>query len=193
MAASHWEPHTNLFFFMGWPKWMHMTSLLQSPPSILSKTNSNLWILRDFVFQLNSDFISNSNINPSGLLLHPYISLREPPPRIPMPISSQNQTLAATHVPPRRWCLLPLLHLFQSLPFKLNPMPVMRSQRPNHRKKNHIKTRSVASAIYRRSLIVVSHQGCNFSGELEVNPTLPVRSSFRNLAPGLYGSEIGGV
>jgi hypothetical protein len=170
-----------------------MTSLLQSPPSILSETNSNLRILRDFVFQLNSDFISNSNINPSGLLLHPYISLRAPPPCIPMPISSQNRTLAATHVPPRRRCLSPPLPLFKSLPFKLNPMPVMRSQRPNHRKKNHIETRSVASAIYRRSLIIVSHWGCNFSGELEVNLILPVSSPCRTLVPRLYGSEIGGL
>jgi hypothetical protein len=32
---------------------------------------------------------------------------------------------------------------------------------------------------------------CDFSGELEVNPTLPVSSPYRTLAPGLYGSEIG--
>jgi hypothetical protein len=42
------------------------------------------------------DFISNLNLNPFGLLLHPYTSLGAPPPRIPMPISSQNQTLATT-------------------------------------------------------------------------------------------------
>jgi hypothetical protein len=46
-----------------------------------------LW---DFVFQLNSDFISNSNLNPSRLLLHPYISLGAPHPRIPMTIFPQN-------------------------------------------------------------------------------------------------------
>jgi hypothetical protein len=40
---------------------------LLSPPSILSETNINLWILQDFIFQLNSDFISNLNHNPSGL------------------------------------------------------------------------------------------------------------------------------
>jgi hypothetical protein len=60
--------------------------------------NSNLWILRDFVFQLNLDFISNSNPKASGLLLHPYISLGAPPPHILMPISPQNQTIAATRV-----------------------------------------------------------------------------------------------
>jgi hypothetical protein len=73
-----------------------MISLLQSTPSILSKTNSNLQILRDFIFQLNLDFISNSNLNPPGLLPHPYISLGAPPPRIPMPILPQNRALAAT-------------------------------------------------------------------------------------------------
>jgi hypothetical protein len=82
---SHGEPHTDSFFVMRWPKPMHMTSLLQSPPSIVSEMNSNLQILRDSVFQLNSDFISNSNLNPSGLLPHPYISLGAPPPCIPMP------------------------------------------------------------------------------------------------------------
>jgi hypothetical protein len=99
-ATSHWEPHTSSFFFMGWPKWMHVTFLLQSSSSILSETNSNLWILRYFVFQLNSDFISNSNPKPFGLLPHPYISLGAPLSRIPMPISPQNQTLAATRLPP---------------------------------------------------------------------------------------------
>jgi hypothetical protein len=63
---------------------------LQSPPSILSEMNSNLWILRDFIFQLNSDFISNSNPKAFGLLPHPYISLGAPPPRIPKLISPQN-------------------------------------------------------------------------------------------------------
>jgi hypothetical protein len=78
------------FFFVGQQKMMHTTSLMQSPHSILSKTNSNLQILWDFIFQLNSDFISNSNLNPSELLLQPYISLGAPPPCIPMPISPQN-------------------------------------------------------------------------------------------------------
>jgi hypothetical protein len=67
-----------------------MTSLLQSQSLILSETNSNLWILWDFVFQLNSDFISHSNPKASGLLPHPYISLGAPPPGIPMPIPRQN-------------------------------------------------------------------------------------------------------
>jgi hypothetical protein len=67
-----------------------MTSLLLSPPSILSETNSNLQILWDFVYQLNSDFISNLNPKASGVLPHPYISWGTPPPRILMPISPQN-------------------------------------------------------------------------------------------------------
>jgi hypothetical protein len=86
---------------------MNMTSLLQSSTSILSETNSNLWILRDFVFQLNLDFISNSNHKASGLLPRPYISLGAALPRIPMPISPQNQTLAAVRVPPSS--LLPVV------------------------------------------------------------------------------------
>jgi hypothetical protein len=73
---------------------------LLSSTSILPETKFNLRILWDSIFQLNSDFISNSNLNPSGLLPHPYISLGAPPPRIPMPIPSQNQVLAATRVPP---------------------------------------------------------------------------------------------
>jgi hypothetical protein len=73
---------------------------LQSLPSNFPEMNSNLWILWDFVYQLNLDFISDLNLNPFGLLLHPYISLGAPPPRIPMPISPQNQTLVATRVPP---------------------------------------------------------------------------------------------
>jgi hypothetical protein len=104
---SHGEPHTILFFFMGWPKRIHMTPILQSPPSILSEMNSNLWILWDSVFQLNSDFNSNSNLNPSGLLPHPYIILGAPPPHIPMTIPPPNQALAATRVPPS--LLLPIV------------------------------------------------------------------------------------
>jgi hypothetical protein len=69
----------------------------------------------------------------------------------------------------------------------------MRSQGPNHRRKNHIKNRSVASTIYRQILVIVSHRGNDFSGELEVNPTSLVSSPCRTLAPGLYRSEIGGL
>jgi hypothetical protein len=135
-----------------------MTSLLLSPPSILSETNSNLQILRDSVFQLNSDFISNSNLNPSGLLPHPYISLGAPPRRIPLPIHSQNRALAATRVSPP------------------SPLPVVATTsipnyslqiKPNHRKKNHVKTRSVSSAIYRRSLTVVSRRSATFPANLK--------------------------
>jgi hypothetical protein len=149
MVASRGEPNTSSFFFVGSLKRMHMTSLLLSPPSIFSEMNSNLRILRDFVFQLNSDFISNSNPKASGLLPHPYKSLGAPPSCIPMPISTQNRTLAATRVPPPS--LLPSSPppLFRSPPFKLNHVSVVRSQQPNHRKKNHVETRSVTATIYR--------------------------------------------
>jgi hypothetical protein len=143
------------------------TFLLLSPPSILSKINSNLWILRDFIFQLNSDFISNLNLNPFGLLPHPYISLGAPPPCIPMLISPQNQTLASIQVPAHRRCFLPLPPLFQNPPSKLNHVPVTRSQGPNHRRKNHVKTRSVSSAIYHRILVIVSHRTATFPANLK--------------------------
>jgi hypothetical protein len=48
------ESHTSSFFLVGWPKQVHMTTILQSPSSILSETNSNLRILWDFIFQLNT-------------------------------------------------------------------------------------------------------------------------------------------
>jgi hypothetical protein len=133
-----------------------MTSLLQSPPSILSETNSNLQILRDFIFQLNSDLISNSNPKAFGLLPHPYISLGASPLRIPMPTPRQNQAPAATRVPPTS--PLPVVAAISILnpPFKLNYVSVVRSQGPNHRKKNHVETRFVSSAIYHQSLVIVS-------------------------------------
>jgi hypothetical protein len=131
---------------------MCTTILFLSPPSILSEMNSNLQILRDSVFQLNSDFISNLNLNPSGLLPRPSISLGAPPPYLPTLISPQNWTLATTQVSPPS-SLPPLL---ESPPFKLDLMPVVRSQKPNHRKKNHVQTQSVASAIYHRSPANVS-------------------------------------
>jgi hypothetical protein len=190
---SHEEPQSSSFIFVGWPKQMCTTILLPSPPSILSEMNSNLRILLDFVFQQNSDFISNSNLNPSELLLRPYISLGAPPPCLPMSILPQNQTLAATQVPPRRRCLSPPPPLFQSPPFKLNPMPVMKSQGPNHRRKNHVKSWFVASSIYRWSLTIVSHQDCDFSGVHGVNTTSPMSSPCCTLAPRLYRSEIGGL
>jgi hypothetical protein len=130
---------------MGWPKWMHTIFLLQSPPSILSETNSNLWILWDFVFQLNSRFISNSNLHHSGLLPRHYITLGAPSQCPSSPISPQNQTLSTTQVPPRRWCLSLPPPLFQSPPFKLNHVLVVRSQGPNYRRKNHVECQSVAS------------------------------------------------
>jgi hypothetical protein len=172
---------------------MYTTFLLPSLPSILSKMNSNLEILQDLVFQLNTDFISNLNFNPFGLLLHPYISLGSPPTRLSMPISPQNQTLAATQVPSRCRCLSPPPPLFQSLPFKLNIVPIMRSQGPNHRGKNHIKTRSVASAIYCQSIAVIFRRGCDFSGEPEVNLTSLVSFPCHTFTPGLYRSEIRGL
>jgi hypothetical protein len=139
-----------------------MTSLLQSPPLVLSEMKSNLRILWDFVFQLNSNFIYNLNTKASELLPHPYISLGAPPLGIHMPILPQNQTRAATLIPPHRRCPSSLPPLFQSPPFKLNHVPVVRNQGPNHRKKNHIKTRSVASIIYRQSLAVVFRRAASF-------------------------------
>jgi hypothetical protein len=67
----------------------------------------------------------------------------------------------------RHRCLSLLPPLFWSPPFKLNHVSVMRSQGHNHRKKNHVKTRSVASAIYRRSLVVVSHWAATFLANLK--------------------------
>jgi hypothetical protein len=71
-------------------------------------------------------------------------------------------------------------------------MSVVRSQKINSRTKNHVKSRSVASPIYRQSHIVVSHRCYDFSRELEVNTMSPVSSSYRTLAPGPYESEIRG-
>jgi hypothetical protein len=110
----------------------------------------------------------------------------------PTPILPQNQTLATTQAPPHRRCPLPPPPLFQSPPFKLNPVLVVRSQGPNHRRKNHVENRSVASIIYRQSLLIHSRRGYDFSGEFEVNPMLPVSSPCRIVAHGLYGSKIGG-
>jgi hypothetical protein len=92
--------------------YIYMTSLLLSPPLILSETNSNLRILRDSIFQLNSDFISNSNLNPFGLLPHPYISLCPPLPCIPMPIPPQNCALASPKFHLGRRCPSSPLPLF---------------------------------------------------------------------------------
>jgi hypothetical protein len=164
---SHGEPHTKSFFFMGWSKRMHMTSLLQSPPSILSTTNSNFWILWDFIFQLNSDFISISNHKASGVLPHHYISLGAPPPRIPMPIPPQNRALAATRVPPS--LLLPVITT-TSIPkpsLQIKSRAGGEKPRPNHSKKNHVKTRSIASAICRGSYADVSHRVATFPANLK--------------------------
>jgi hypothetical protein len=139
-----------------------MIFLLLSPPSILSETKSNLRILWDFIFQLNSNFISNLNLNPYGLLLHSYISLGEPPPCLLTSILPQNQTLPATQVQPRHRCLSPPPPLFQSPPFKLNPMPVVRSQGPNHRRKKS-RQKSICSLC---NLLLKSY--CCFSWELHL-------------------------
>jgi hypothetical protein len=50
-------------------------------------------------------------------------------------------------------------------------MPVVRSQKPNPRRKNHVESQPIASTIYRRSLVAVSRQCCDFSDEFEVDPT----------------------
>jgi hypothetical protein len=110
-----------------------------------------------------------------------------------MPIFAQNRTLVATQVPPHRRCSSLPPPLFQSPPFKLNHVSAVRGHEPNHRRKNHVKSQFVASIIYHRSLAIVSHLGCDFFGELEVNPTSPVSSPCHTLTPGLYGSEIEGL
>jgi hypothetical protein len=193
MAASHGETQQTSFFFKGWPKQMHMTFLLLSPTSVLSEIKYNPQILWDFVFQINSDFISNSSHNPFGLLLHPYINSGAPSPRIPMPISPKNQTLGTTKLHHIAGAPRAPPPLFRSPPFKLNLVSIVRSQELNHRRKNHVKSRSVASTIYHWSLVIVSRRGCDFSAELEVNPTSPVSSPCRTLTPELGGSEIGGL
>jgi hypothetical protein len=58
---------------------------------------------------------------------------------------------------------------------------------------NHVESRSRASRIYRRSLVIVSHRFCDFFGEFEVNLTSLVSSPCRTLAARLYRSEIGGL
>jgi hypothetical protein len=46
----HERPQTSSIFFVGQLKRMHRIFIFLSPPSILSETNSNLWILWDFIF-----------------------------------------------------------------------------------------------------------------------------------------------
>jgi hypothetical protein len=81
--------------------------------------------------------------------------------------SSPLPVITATLIPHRRRCPLSPPPLFQSPPFKLNHASVVRSQEPNHRKKNHVETWSVASAIYRQSLAIVSHQAATFPTNLK--------------------------
>jgi hypothetical protein len=107
MVTHHGRLQPSSVFFVGQPKRMRTIFLLLSSASILSKINNNLRISWDFIFQPNSDFISILNLNPSRLLPHPYIILGAPPPRIPMPISPQNRTIAATRAPPPS--LVPLI------------------------------------------------------------------------------------
>jgi hypothetical protein len=134
------ELQPRLFFFGEQSNRMHTTSLLLSPASILCQTNSNLWISRDFVFQINSDFISKSNLNRSGLLPHPYISLGAPPhvsshqfrPNINPSHHPSFLIIAATLSSPPP--------LFLITPAQLNLVPVVRSQIPNPRRKNHVDT-----------------------------------------------------
>jgi hypothetical protein len=79
-----------------------------------------------------------------------------------MPISPQNRTLAATRVPPPS--PLPVVTaasiLKPSLQIKTRP------GHENHRKKNHVETRFVASVIYRWSLTIISHRAATFSVNL---------------------------
>jgi hypothetical protein len=95
-----WRASHKLVFLRGINKTDAYDLPLAIPILNFTRTMSNLRILRDSIFQLNSDFISNSNLNRSGLLPHPYISLGAPPLCIPMQIPSQNRVLATTRVPP---------------------------------------------------------------------------------------------
>jgi hypothetical protein len=71
----------------------------------------------------------------------------------PLPSSSPLPVIPATSI--------------RKPPIKSNHVPVVRSQRPNHRKKNHVETRSIASVIYRRSLAIVSRRAATFSANLK--------------------------
>jgi hypothetical protein len=75
----------------------------------------------------------------------------------------------------------------------IKPCAGREKAKPNSRRKNHVESRSIASAIYLWSLAIVSHRCCDFSGKLKVNSTWPVSSPCQNLSLGLYGSKIGGL
>jgi hypothetical protein len=89
--------------------------------------------------------------------------------------------------------LSPPPSLFQSPLAQLNHLPVVRSQKSTSRRKNHVESPSVASAIYHQSPTIVSYRCCDFFDELEVNLTSLVSSPYHALPPGLYGSEIRGL
>jgi hypothetical protein len=91
----------------------HETSKRDSPnkTKVKEKQNETIPYLNSNLAQVNdssqsnqgthhlishSDFISNSNFNPVGLLSRSYISLGAPPPRPSTQISPQNQPLATT-------------------------------------------------------------------------------------------------
>jgi hypothetical protein len=87
MAALPWRALTKDVFIHGMIK---MDLPLPIPAHNFIRNELYSLDFAGFRFQLNSDFISNSNLNPSGLLPNPYMSLGAPPPCIPMPISPQN-------------------------------------------------------------------------------------------------------
>jgi hypothetical protein len=91
MAALQWRAPIKAVFLCEKSKIVAHDLPLSIPASILSETNSNVWVSWDFVFKRNLDFISNSNFNPFGLLPHPYISLGAPPPRLPIPILPKHK------------------------------------------------------------------------------------------------------
>jgi hypothetical protein len=172
---------------------MLTTFLLQSSPSILSETNYNLWILWEFIFQINQILSlirililrhSSQHLYKLGCTspthLHANLTSKPNPSHHP-----SSTTILATLSPPPP--------LFQTPPSKLNPVPVVRSQKPKQRKKNQVKTQFVSSVIYRQNLAIISRRCYDFFGEFEVNPTSLVSSTYRTLAPGLYGSEIKGL
>jgi hypothetical protein len=69
MPLVPWRALTKAISIQGMIK-TNALSLLLLLASILPETNSNLWILQDFIFKRNLDFINNLNVNPSELLPH---------------------------------------------------------------------------------------------------------------------------
>jgi hypothetical protein len=165
---------------------MRTTFLLLFLTLILYETNSNLRISffkETWILSLNQILILADSSQPLYKLgcTYPMPSYANFVPNInPSRHPSFLIVVAVLLSPP----------LFQSSLAQLNRVPVVRSQKPNSRRKNHVESRYVASDIYRQSLAVISHRCCDFSDEHEVHSMSLVSSSCRNLTPRLYGSKI---